>query len=95
MSLNREQALHVAQVFEDYFGNFNRIDEYMREQKLNSLAERPFSLPGCGPEEDLFSDFSMAPEDMEFEIVELPPDRWQLYLDIISSHNHCIHPKLS
>ena len=43
MSLNREQALHCAQVFEDYFGNFNRIDEYMREQKLNSLAERPLS----------------------------------------------------
>ena len=92
MSLNREQALHVAQVFEDYFGNFNRIDEYMREQKLNSLAERPFSLPGCGPEEDLFSDFTMAPEDMEFEIVELPPDRWQLYLDIISSHNNLSSP---
>jgi hypothetical protein len=92
MSLNREQALHVAQVFEDYFGNFNRIDEYMREQKLTALAERPFSLPGCGPEEDLFSDFTMAPEDMEFEIVELPPDRWQLYLDIISSHNNLSSP---
>jgi hypothetical protein len=92
MSLNREQALHVAQVFEDYFGNFNRIDEYMREQKLNSLAEKPVSLPGCGPEEDLFSDFTMHPQDMEFDIVELPADRWQLYLDIISSHNNLSSP---
>ena len=62
MSLNREQALHVAKAFEDYFGDFNKIDEYMREQKLNSLADLPFSLPGCGPEEDLFSDFNILPK---------------------------------
>jgi len=92
MKLDRQQALHCAQVFEDYFGNFNRIDEYMREQKLIALADRPFSLPGCGPEDELFSDFTMSPEDMEFEIVELPPDRWQLYLDIISSHNNLSSP---
>jgi len=92
MILNKDQALHCAQVFEDYFGNFNRIDEYMREQKLTALADRPFSLPGCGPEDELFSDFTMSPEDMEFEIVELPPDRWQLYLDIISSHNNLSSP---
>jgi len=50
MILNHEQALHVAKVYEDYFGNFNRIDEYMRDQKLNSLMELPTSLPGCGIE---------------------------------------------
>jgi len=92
MSLNYEQAKHCAKVFEDYFGDFNRIDEYMRAQKLNSLAELPFALPGCGPEEDLFSDFNMNPEDMDFEVIELPADRWQLYLDIISSHNNLSSP---
>ena len=92
MKLNREQALHVAKSFEDYFGNFNKIDEYMREQKLNSLAELPFSLPGCGPEEDLFSDFNMHPNDMEFELHELDAQRWQRYLDIISSHNNLSSP---
>ena len=66
MSLNREQALHCAKVFENYFGDFNRIDEYMRDQKLNALAELPFALPGMGPEADLFSDFSMHPKDMVF-----------------------------
>jgi hypothetical protein len=92
MILNKDQALHCAKVFEDYFGNFNRIDEYMREQKMNALADRPFSLPGCGPEDELFSDFTMSPEDMEFEIVELPSNRWQSYLDIISSHNNLSSP---
>ena len=92
MSLSREQANYVASVFEDYFGNFNRIDEYMREQKLNSLKDWPVALPGCGPEEDLFSDFSMHPQDMEFEIVDLEAQRWQQYLDIISSHNNLSSP---
>lgn len=84
--------MHCAKVFEDYFGGFNRIDEYMRDQKLNSLAELPFALPGCGPEEDLFSDFTIKPEEMDFEIVELESARWQLYLDIISSHNNLSSP---
>jgi hypothetical protein len=92
MSLNYEQAMHCAKVFQDYFGGFNRIDEYMRDQKLNSLAELPFALPGCGPEEDLFSDFTIKPEEMDFEIVELESARWQLYLDIISSHNNLSSP---
>lgn len=92
MKLTHEQALHCAKAFEDYFGDFDRIDQYMRSQKLNSLAELPFALPGCGPEEDLFSDFSMKPEDMDFEIVELEAARWQLYLDIISSHNNLSSP---
>ena len=88
MTLTKEQAVHCADVFSNYFDKFGRIDEYMREQKLNSMAERPFTLPGMGPEEDLFSDFTMSPADMEFEIIELPQDRWDIYLNMISSHSN-------
>jgi hypothetical protein len=88
MTLTKEQAAHCADVFSNYFDKFGRIDEYMREQKLNSMAERPFTLPGMGPEEDLFSDFTMSPADMEFEIMELPQDRWDIYLNMISSHSN-------
>lgn len=92
MKMTKDQALHCAKVFSDYFGKFERIDEYMRDQKLNSLSELPTVLPGCGPEEDLFSDFNMSPEDMSFEIVELAADRWQRYLDITSSHINSSNP---
>lgn len=92
MKLTKEQALHCAKVFSDYYDKFNRIDEYMRDEKLNALSTRPFVLPGMGPEEDLFSDFTMHPNDMKFEVVELPADRWSLYLDIISSHNNLSSP---
>jgi hypothetical protein len=92
MKLTKEQALHCAKVFSDYYDKFNRIDEYMRDEKLNALSTRPFVLPGMGPEEDLFSDFTMHPNDMEFEVVEIPADRWSTYLDIISSHNNLSSP---
>ena len=88
MKLTHEQAVHCANVFSDYFDKFGRIDEYMREQKLASMAERSPVLFGMGPEEDLFSDFTMSPADMEFEVVELAQDRWEIYLSMISSHSN-------
>jgi len=88
MKLNKEQAVHCASVFSNYFDRFQRIDDYIRDQKLNSLADRPFVLPGIGPEEDLFSDFTIHPNDMNFELVELPQDNWDIYLNMISSHSN-------
>jgi hypothetical protein len=90
--MNKEQAIHCSKVFSDYFDKFERIDDYMRDEKLNSLSTRPAALFGMGPEEDLFSDFTMSPNDMDFEILELPADRWSGYLDIISSHNNLSSP---
>lgn len=90
--LNKEQAIFCANAFSDYFDKFQRVDDYMRDQKLHALAERPCSLPGMGAEEDLFSDFTIHPKDMEFEIVNMSQDRWIKYLEIISSHNNQSSP---
>lgn len=84
MNLTHEDALVCVKAFEDYFGNFSRIDEYMRDQKLNSLSEIPTSL--FPPEDDLFSDFSMHPNDMDLEVVEIPTETWETLLAITSSH---------
>jgi hypothetical protein len=43
MNLTRDQALHCVEVFHDYFDKFDRIDEYMRDQKLNALSELPIA----------------------------------------------------
>lgn len=88
MKLTKEQALHCADVFSNYFDRFQRIDDYIRDQKLNSLADRPTVLPGMGPEEDLFSDFTIHPNDMEFELVDLSQENWDIYLNMISSHSN-------
>jgi len=89
-NLTKDQAIHCANVFSNYFDRFARIDEYIRDQKLNSLSERPLGLPGMGPEDDLFLDFTINPNDMEFELVELPQENWDIYLNMISSHANMI-----
>jgi len=85
MKLTKEEALHCAKVYEDYFGNFERIDEYMRDQKLNSLSEMS-SSPLFPIEDDLFSDFTMHPNDMDFDVCEINPETWENLLNITSSH---------
>ena len=85
MKLTFDEAVHCANAFEDYFGNFDRIDEYMRDQKLNSLADLP-NNPLFPLEDDLFQDFSMHPKDMNFEVCEIDGETWNNLLDITSSH---------
>jgi len=82
--LTKEDALVCAKAFHDYFSNFDRIDEYMRDQKLNSLSEIPQGIFSI--EDDLFSDFSMHPNDMDLEVVEIPSESWESMLSITSSH---------
>jgi hypothetical protein len=85
MMLTKEDALVCAKAFKDYFGNFNRIDEYMRDQKLASLSEISTN-PLFPIEEDLFSDFSMHPNEMDLEVLEIPTETWETLLSITSSH---------
>lgn len=82
--MTKEDALVCAKAFKDYFGNFDRIDEYMRDQKLNSLSEIPSSI--FPPEDDLFSDFTMHPKDMDIEVCEIDTTTWETLLSITSSH---------
>jgi hypothetical protein len=84
MKLTYEDALVCAKSFQDYFGSFDRIDEYMRDQKINSLSSIPQSLFPL--EDDLFSDFSMHPNDMNIQICQIPTTQWVTLLNITSSH---------
>ena len=54
MILNRTDAIEAANVFVDYFSNFGRIDDYLRRVKLERMSNYPVSLPGMGPEDDMF-----------------------------------------
>jgi hypothetical protein len=85
MNLTKDDALHCAKVFQDYFGNFHRVDDYMRDQKLASLSGLS-SNPLFPLEDDLFSDFTMHPNDMDFEVLEIPQETWETLLNITSSH---------
>ena len=45
-SLDKDDALHCANIFTDYFRKFGRIDEYMRDQKITAMETVESSLPG-------------------------------------------------
>ena len=86
MILNKEDALYAANVFIDYFASFGRIDDYLRKVKLERMSNYPTSLPGMGPQDDMFSDFTMHPNDMEFECREVTNEIFVNYLEIVTSH---------
>ena len=82
--LTKEDGIYISKVFQDYYGSFDRIDDYMREQKMEQLEKLSTSL--FPPEDDLFSDFTMHPKDMDFDVVEIPHKQWNTLVDITSSH---------
>ena len=56
----------------NYFKDFNRIDDYFRARKIERVKNIPAPLPGMALEDDLFQNFDMHPEDMNFEVVQIP-----------------------
>jgi hypothetical protein len=84
MELNKEDALYCAKAFKEYFSNITNIEQYMREEKLKNLDNIPQSL--FPPEDDLFSDFSMHPKDMDIDVCEIPNSQYETLLAITSSH---------
>ena len=89
-TLDREEALHCANVFNDYFGQFSRIDQYMRDQKMAQIDTIPQPLPGMGLDSDMFDDFTMSPEVMDLQVVELDNHTWDTSINMISSHSNMV-----
>ena len=89
-TLSKEQAQKVAAIFNDYFGQFDRIDQYMRDQKMAQIESLPQTLPGMGFDSDMFDDFTISPEDMDIEVVELDNHTWDTCINMISSHSNMV-----
>lgn len=85
MILEKHDAEYIAKRFVDYMSNYSRIDDHMRMKKLERLKTLPHSLPGFEPENNLFSDFDMHPEDMDLEIYEPSPSEFSTMVEITSS----------
>lgn len=85
--ISLEDAQYAAQYFIDYYTGMNGdITTYMRMNKLASMDLRDNTLPDMGPEDDMFSDFTMRPEDMEISIEECSMSKFVYYINTISSH---------
>ena len=85
MKLNTDDARYAAGVFNEYFRNITDIAEYNKSIKLERIDAMPFTLPGCGPEEDFFTDWDMHPQDMEFKLDSVPMNAFHQYLEITTS----------
>lgn len=64
--LSEEDAVYAADKFINYYKKFNRIDDYLRFVKKDRIADRPGYL--FGAETEMFDQFSIHPNDMDFKI---------------------------
>ena len=69
----------------NYFRDFNRIDDYFRARKIERVRNIPSPLPGMSMEDDLFQDFDMHPEDMNFKVVQIPTKLFDTLLEKTAS----------
>jgi len=86
MILNQQDAEWAMLYFTNYFAQFERIDQYIKEQKLEQVKDFPFQLPGMADEDDFFNDFGMLPENMNFDIQEIDNDTFTRILNKVTSH---------
>ena len=85
MILNKQDSVHVAMKMMQYFKDFNRIDDYFRARKIERVKDIPAPLPGMSLEDDLFQDFDMHPEDMNFQVAQIPTKLFDTLLEKTAS----------
>ena len=85
MILEKSDAVYAATRVMKYFEDFGRIDDYFRARKIERVRNIPVALPGMGLEDDLFSDFDMHPQDMNFSIVQMQSKTFDTLLEMTAS----------
>ena len=85
MILNREDSIYAATKLMKYFKDFKRIDDYFRARKIERVRNIPSPLPGMSMEDDLFQNFDMHPNDMNFTVVQIPTELFDTLLEKTAS----------
>ena len=85
MILNKQDSIYAATKVMKYFEDFKRIDDYFRARKIERVKNIPVALPGMGLEDDLFQDFDMHPEDMNFSIIQMQSKTFDTLLEMTAS----------
>ena len=73
MILSESDAIYAADKFINYFSNMDRIDEYLRNVKIERVLNRS-PLSQFYEEEDthgMFTSYDMHPEDMDIVCLSL------------------------
>ena len=85
MKLDRQEAFDVAHKLIMYFNDFKRIDDYFRSRKIERVKDIPTPLPGFGLEDDMFQNYDMHPEDMNFKVVQMQGKTFDAMLEKVAS----------
>ena len=85
MILDKQDSIYAATKLMEYFKDFGRIDDYFRARKIERVKDIPAGLPGMSIEDDLFQDYDMHPEDMNFQVVEIPNKVYDTLLEKTAS----------
>lgn len=86
--LSKEDAIYAGNRFIDYMNRFTSIEEYFRMKKIDRINSLPATLDGYGFETDMFSDFDMHPNDMEFDIRTIPSTMFDTMLEMTASFTY-------
>jgi len=86
--LNNQDATWAMNYFIEYFGQYERIDQYLKEQKLEQVKNFPFQLPGMADEDEFYQNFDVSPEDMKFSVTEPNGQVFDRMLNKTSSHTN-------
>jgi hypothetical protein len=81
MELSREDTIWVASKLVNYFADFKRIDDYFRARKIERVKDLPAPLFGFGLEDDMFQNYDMHPQDMNFEVTTIPNETFDAMLE--------------
>ncbi len=85
MILEDKDAVWAADKLNEYFGDFNRIDDYFRARKVERIKNLPAPLFGMNLEDDMFQEYDMSPEDMKFEITTIQASTFDTMLEKTAS----------
>jgi hypothetical protein len=85
MILERNDAIFAATKLMNYFKDFGRIDDYFRARKIERVKNIPRALPGLGLEDDMFQNYDMHPEDMNFKVVQVQGKTFDTMLEMTAS----------
>lgn len=88
IELNKEDAVFAGNKFIDYMNTFSTIEEYFRMKKIERINSLPATLDGYGFEDDMFSDFTMHPNDMEFDVRVIPGHAFDTMLEMTASFTY-------
>jgi len=85
MILSKSDAVFAATKLMKYFENFGRIDDYFRARKKERVKNIPAPLPGMSLEDELFQDYDISPEDMNFKVMQIPTKIFDTLLEKTAS----------